>query len=71
MNKLVAMLSKIRHFVNFSTFKSIDHVTFGSQLSHSLLVWAQNTTSFKTISFLEMKIQKKYGSFEKNAPTSI
>ena len=43
------MLSKIRHFVNFNTFKSIDHVTFGSQLSHSLLVWAQNTTSFKTI----------------------
>ena len=37
------MLSKISHFVNFETFKSIDHVTCQYYLSYSLLVWAQNT----------------------------
>ena len=36
------MLSKIRHFVNFITLKSIYHAILESRLNYSLTVWAQN-----------------------------
>ena len=47
LNKGNAMLSKIRHYVNIKTLKSIDHAIFESHLSYTSLVWAQNLSSVK------------------------
>ena len=47
LNKVNAMLSKIRHFVDQKTLKAIYHVIFESHLYSSSLVWAQNFNSTK------------------------
>ena len=45
LNKTNALLSKIRHFVDQKTLKSIYHAIFKSHLYYSSLVWAQNFNS--------------------------
>ena len=40
LNRANAMLTKIRHFVNFKTLRSIYHTIFESYLNYFLLVWA-------------------------------
>ena len=43
------MLSKIRHFVDFHTLKSIYQAILESHLNYLLRVWAQNANSIKTL----------------------
>ena len=49
------MLSKVRHFVDKKTLKSIYYATFESHLFYSCLVWAQNTNSIKRLYILQKK----------------
>ena len=64
------MLSKIRHFVNFNTFKSIYHVILESHLNYSLTVWAQNDNSIKRILVLQKKSLRIMYFLKRNAHTS-
>ena len=47
LNRANAMLSKIRHFVNFDTLKSIYHAILEPYLNYSLTVWVQNANLIK------------------------
>ena len=49
LNKANAMLSKVRHFVDKKTLKSIYHAIVELHLFHSYHVWAQNTNSIKRL----------------------
>ena len=49
------MISKIRHFVDKNTLKSIYCSIFESHLSYSCLVWAQNSASVKRLYILQKK----------------
>ena len=49
LNKAIAVLSKIRYFVDQKTLKAIYHATFESHLYSSSLVWAQNSNSTKRL----------------------
>ena len=49
------MLSKVRHFVNKKTLKSIYQAIFESHLPYSFLVRAQNTNSIKRLYILQKK----------------
>ena len=42
-----AMLSKIRHFMGFKSFKWICYAIFETHLNYLWLVWAQNGNSVK------------------------
>ena len=67
------MLSKIRHFANFNTLKSIYQAIFESHLNYSLLVWAQNTNSIKKAFGIAQKKSLRIMNFlkkKKNAHTS-
>ena len=55
LNKANAMLSKIRHYVDFKTLKLIYHAIFESHLYYSSLVWAQNANSIKRLYILQKK----------------
>ena len=55
LNRANAMLSKVRHFVQKKTFKSIYHAIFESHLFYSCLVWAQNIYSNKRLYILQKK----------------
>ena len=48
------MLSKIKHFVNFNTLKSLFHAIFESRVNYSLPVWALNANALK-----DLVLQKK------------
>ena len=52
LNRANAMLSKVRHFVDKKTLKSIYHAIFESHLLYSCLVWAQNFNSIKRLYIL-------------------
>ena len=47
LNKANYILSKLRHFIDRKTLKSIHHTIFKAHLYHSSLVWAQNSNSIK------------------------
>ena len=55
LNKVNAMLSKIRHFVDQNTLKAIYHAIFESHVYSSSLVWAQNFNSTKRLFILQKK----------------
>ena len=55
LNKTNAILSKIRHFVDQKTLKTIYHAIFESCLYSSSLVWAQNFNSTKRLFILQKK----------------
>ena len=46
-NRAHAMLSKIRHFMGFKSFKWICYAIFETHLNYLWLVWAQNGNSVK------------------------
>ena len=48
-NRANAMLSKLRHYVNFNTLKSIYQAIFESHLNYLLPVCAQNANSIKRL----------------------
>ena len=64
------MLSKIRHFVNFNTLKSIYHAILESHLNYSLTVWAQNANSIKRLLVLQKKSLRIMHFLKRNAHTS-
>ena len=49
------MLSKVRHFVNFCTIKSIYDAIFEFHSTYSSTVWTQNAKSIKKLLILRMK----------------
>ena len=55
LNRANAMLSKVRHFVDKKTLKSVYHAIFESHLIYSCLVWAQNINSIKRLYILQKK----------------
>ena len=55
LNKANGILSKLRHFIDRKTLKSIYHAIFEPHLYYSLLVWAQNSNSIKRLFVLQKK----------------
>ena len=55
LNKANAMLSKIRHYVDRKTLKSIYHAIFESHLHYSSSIWAQYLNSVKRLYLLQKK----------------
>ena len=66
LNRTNDMLSKIKHFVNFNTLKSLFHAIFESRVNYSLPVWALNANSFKRLG-LTKEIPENYVFFEKKS----
>ena len=50
-----AILSKLRHFVDFSTLKSIYHSFFESNFNYANIVWAQNVNCTHRLFLLQKK----------------
>jgi len=55
LNRANAMLSKIRHYVDKKTLKSIYYSIFQSHLIYSCLSWAQNLSAIKRLVILQRK----------------
>ena len=55
LNKGNGILSKLRHFIDRKTLKTICHVIFEPHLYYSSLVWAQNSNSIKRLFVLQKK----------------
>ena len=55
LSKANSTLSKLRHFINRKTLKSIYHAIFEPHLYYSSLVWAQNSNSIKKLFVLQKK----------------
>ena len=55
LNKANGILSKLRHFIDRKTLKSIYHAIFEPHLYYSSLVWAQNSNSIKRLFVLQKK----------------
>ena len=59
LSRAIGMLSKIRHYVDFPTLRSIYFSIFSSILSYSSIIWGQNNnTLFKRIEALQNKAIK-------------
>ena len=67
LNRANAMLSKIRHFVNFDTLKSIYHAILEPYLNYSLTVWVQNANLIKKLLFLQKKPLRIMHFLKRNA----
>ena len=70
LNRANAMSSKVRHFVNKKTLKSIYRAIFESYLFCSCLVWAQNINSIKRIYILQKKSLRLIYLLNRNAHTT-
>ena len=70
LNRANAMLSKITHFVNFNTLKSIYHAILESHLNYSLTVWAQNANSIKRLLVSQKKSIRIMHFLKRNSHTS-
>ena len=55
LNKINAMLSKLRHVLDIKTLRSVSYAIFDSHLCYASLVWAQNTNSVKRLHLLRTK----------------
>ena len=53
LNKVNAMLSKVRHAWDIKTLRSVYCSIFESHLCYASLVWAQNTNSVKRLHLLQ------------------
>ena len=53
LNKTNAMLSKLRHFLDNKTPKSVYYAIFESHLCYACLVWAQKTNLVKRLHLLQ------------------
>ena len=70
LNKANAMISKVRHFVDKQTLKSIYFAIFESHLYYSCLVWAQNFLSVKRLYILQKKALRLMYFQKRNTHTS-
>ena len=52
------MLSKIGHYVDKKSLKSICHSVSDSYLSYASLAWAQNSSSVKGLHILQTKLHR-------------
>ena len=55
LNRANGLLSKLRHFVNQSTLKSIYYAIFESNFNYASIVWAQKITSSHRLFLLQKK----------------
>ena len=70
LNKAKVILSKLRHFIDRKTLKSIYHAIFEPHLYYSSLVWAQNSNSIKRLFVLQKKSLRIIYFLNHNAHTS-
>ena len=70
LNKPNGILSRLRHFIDRKTLKSIYHAIFEPHLCYSSLVWAKNTNSFKRLFVLQKKSLRIIYFLNHNAHTS-
>ena len=70
LNKKNGTLSKLRHFIERKTLKSIYHAMSEPHLYYSSLVWAQNSNSIKRLLILQMKSLRIIYFLNHNAHTS-
>ena len=70
LNKANGILSKLRHFIDRKTLKSIYHAIFEPHLYYSSLVWAQNSNSIKRLFVLQKKSLRIIYFLNHNADTS-
>ena len=68
--KANGILSKLRHFIDRKTLKSIYHAIFEPHLYYSSLVWAQNSNSIKRLFVLQKKSLRIIYFLNHNAHTS-
>ena len=69
LNKANGFLSKLRHFMDRKTLKSIYYAIFEPNLCNSSLVWAQNSNSSKRLCFAKKSLRIIY-FVNQNAHTS-
>ena len=55
LNKVNAILSKLRHVLDIKTLRSVYYAIFDSYLCYASFVWAQNTNSVKRLYLLQKK----------------
>ena len=71
LSRSIGMLSKIRHYVNIETLKSIYFAIFSSHLLYGSIIWAQNTSNqnVKRISRLQNRALRviNFANFRDNA----
>ena len=70
LNKANGILSKLRHFIDRKTLKSIYHAIFEPHSYYPLLVWAQNSNSIKRLFVLQKKSLRIIYFLNHNAHTS-
>ena len=70
LNRANGILSKLRHFIDRKTLKSIYHAIFEPHLYYSSLVWAQNSNSIKRLFVLQKKSLRIIYFLNHNAHTS-
>ena len=70
LNKANGILSKLRHFIDRKTLKSIYHAIFEPHLYYSSLVWAKNSNSVKRIFVFRKKSLRTIYFLNHNAHTS-
>ena len=69
-NKANGILSKLRHFIDRKTLKSIYHGIFEPHLYFSSLAWTQNSNSIKRLFVLQKKSLRIIHFLNHNAHTS-
>ena len=69
-NKSNGILSKLRHFIDEKTLKSIYHAIFEPYVHHSSLSWIQNSNSIKKLFALQKKSLRIIYFLNHNAYTS-
>ena len=70
LNKATEILSKLRHFIDRKTLKSMYHPIFEPNFYYSSLVWAQNSNLIKWLFVLQKKSLQIIYFLNHNAHTS-
>ena len=60
LKKANGILSKLRHFIDRKTLKSIYHAILEPHLNYCSLVWVQNSNSIKGLFLLQKKVLTDY-----------
>jgi len=70
LNKANAMISKIRHFVDTHTIKSIYFALFNSHLSYGCLSWGCNNSNSKRLFVLQKKAVRLMEFAQRDSPSN-
>ena len=71
MNRVNALLFKIRNYVNFNTLKSIYFAIFDSHINYANLIWAQNVNSAFRIVTSQKKVIRIINNQPRNSHSSL